>query len=110
MRPLTIAILGSGQVAQSNHLPVWKKTREVRVVCICDSNEQLAEKTARRFGVPAVYSQLDQMLAQESLDCIDNCTPVHAHAKTSVQAIESGSHVIVEKPMSMYEAEAKQML
>jgi predicted dehydrogenase len=56
------------------------------------------------------YTSLDEVLADESVDCVDLCTPTHLHAEMTVRALEAGKHVICEKPMALNVAEGERMI
>lgn len=71
------------------------------MVAVCDVNAVQAEQLARLFGVPKVYADLGEMLAKESLDVVDICTPPRTHAELALSALQSGAHVLIEKPMAV---------
>ena len=48
-----------------------------------------------------VYEDLELMLAGESPDFVDVASPPAYHAATARAALESGAHVIVEKPLCL---------
>ena len=64
---------------------------------------------AARFGIPAVYDDLDTMLADADLDIVVNLTPIPAHFETSLQIIEHGVHLVTEKPLAQTLAEADKL-
>lgn len=102
MGSLRVGILGSGFIAQHKHLPAWKRIGDkARVVAVCDVNEAQAAQVARQFGVPQVYADLRRMLAVEKLDILDICTPPRTHATLALAALQSGAHVLIEKPMAV---------
>ena len=68
---------------------------------MCDVNATQAEQVARQFGVPHVYADLRRMLAAERLDILDICTPPRTHAALALDALQSGLHVLIEKPMAV---------
>lgn len=69
-----------------------------------------ATQTARRFGIPEAYTDLDEMLSKEEPDIVDVCTPPHTHAQLCVRAMEDGAHVLVEKPMALTVRECDEMI
>ena len=60
-----------------------------------------AQQVARQFGVPHVYADLRSMLAAEQLHILDICTPPRTHAALALDALQSGLHVLIEKPMAV---------
>jgi predicted dehydrogenase len=104
-------ILGAGLISGKKHIPAFHRSKSTTdLVAICDVNLQAAERLAREFGVPKVYSDLSQLLREEKPDLIDICTPPRTHAKLAIEAIRGGCHVLIEKPMAMTVAECDEIL
>src|SRR3954471_23757935 len=74
MKVLRIGIVGCGKIADG-HAEILKFLDGAQLVAVCDREPILAEQLAVRFGVPAWYSSLDQMLAAERLDVVHITTP-----------------------------------
>ncbi|MGI5845507.1 MAG: Gfo/Idh/MocA family protein [Candidatus Xenobium sp.] len=73
---------------------------QVRVAAVCDSRQDRLEKVHRRYpGVPTTTS-FDEVLANPAVDAIFVCTPVHTHFPLAMKALQSGRHVLVEKPLA----------
>jgi predicted dehydrogenase len=68
---------------------------------VCDVNATQAQEVARQFGVPRIYADLSRMLAAERLDIVDICTPPRTHAALALNALQSGAHILIEKPMAV---------
>ena len=103
-------IVSCGAIAVISHMPVWRAMKGVEIVAACDRNESAAAAMAKRFSVPRSYQDLSYMLEKESLDFIDICTPPDTHALLSIQAMEAGLNVLVEKPMAVSLSEADDMI
>ena len=58
----------------------------------------------------ARYAELDEMLADPSIDMIDICLPPALHAEVAVAALKAGKHVFCEKPIALKPADAKRMV
>jgi len=82
-------------------LPAWQNVKEADVVAVCDKNRENAERTAKNWKIPRVYTDFDELLEEEKEGIVDLCTPPATHAPLSVKAMENGHHVILEKPMAM---------
>jgi len=107
--PLRVAIVGCGQIANS-HLLALRKISCCEPVSICDINLERARKIAERYKIPHIYGELSDMLAQEQCDVVHVLTPPQFHAALSIQAMDKGSHVLVEKPMAVSIEEADKMI
>ena len=111
MSKLKVGIVGCGLVAQKRHIPILLRLkRKVSLCAVCDLDQELARSVANRFGIPNVYSDLSEMLSKEHLDVVDVCTPPKVHAPVAVEAIESGCHVLLEKPMSSSLSDCDKMI
>ena len=105
-----IGCVGAGFVAEAYHLPVQQRLDRFSTVAICDLNTELAEKQAEAFGIPATYSDLDEMIRQESLDVISVCVPPTLHLPVTRAAAEAGVNVICEKPMAATPEDVAEMV
>ena len=107
---LRIGIVGCGDITRQSHLPILKSLKKVEVAALCDQRISVAKELALKFGVKNVFSDISEMLNKEKLDVVDICTPIHNHASSSIQAMEAGCHVLVEKPMAMSVEDAERMI
>jgi len=111
MNKLKVAVVGCGFVAQKRHIPsLLRLKREVSLCAVCDLNQGLAREVARRFSIPQVYSSLSEMLSKEDLNLVDVCTPPQAHAPVAIESMESGCHVLLEKPMAPNVSDCDRMI
>jgi predicted dehydrogenase len=62
------------------------------------------------FSNVAKYTTIEELLADRSIDAVDICLPTHLHADVAVEALRSGKHVLVEKPIALDADSAKGML
>lgn len=111
MERLKVGIIGCGGIANKKHLPALKKLMRTDVVAFCDIVEERAIETAGKFGTKdaRIYTDYKKLL-EEQLDIVYVCTPNCEHCRMSVDALNSGKHVMCEKPMSISYAEGKKML
>lgn len=94
---LRCALVGTGSVANLHAQAVAAHPR-ADLVAVTDQNRTAAEAFAGRHGVPAVYDDLDELLAAERPDVVLICTPPGAHRGQTLTAFAAGAHVVVEKP------------
>jgi nucleoside-diphosphate-sugar epimerase len=108
-RRLNIAIVGCGMFADT-HLSILKKLKNASVVALCDTDEKVREELVKKYGIPASYSDINEMLSGESVDVVHILTPAQSHAALSIAAMEKKCHVLVEKPMAVNAEEARKMI
>ena len=96
---LKVGVIGAHNWAEQAHLPGYAAHDRVDLAAICDIDIARAEKMAAKFGIAAVYTDHRAMLADQSIDLIDVCTPTATHLPLSLDAIAAGNHVLSEKPL-----------
>ncbi|MGU3396059.1 gfo/Idh/MocA family oxidoreductase [Priestia aryabhattai] len=109
MAKVKIGVIGCGSIAQHRHLPEYKMNEQVELVAVCDINTERANSVAQQYGVKA-YTNYEELLASGTVEAVSVCTPNYLHAPISVAALNSGVHVLCEKPMATSEEEAKSMI
>lgn len=106
---LRVALVGVGAAAQVNHIPALKRTDGVELVALVDRDPEKAGRVAAKFGIPHVHDRVDHMLADETIDAVDICTPNYLHAPIGIAALEAGKDVLCERPLARSAAEARSM-
>jgi len=64
---------------------------------------------ARRHGSARTYRDLDELLADDQVQCVWVASPTDQHCDHALRALEAGKHVLVEKPMATSVADAERM-
>lgn len=107
-----VGIIGCGGIANGKHLPSLSKLGTVELVAFCDIVVEKAHEAAQQYGVAGakVYEDYTELLKDGSIDVIHVCTPNDSHAEISIAALESGKHVMCEKPMAKTAADARRMV
>ena len=100
MKSLRIGIVGCGKIADG-HAEVVKHLPGAKLAAVCDREPLLAEQLAVRYGVPAWYGDLAQMLERERLDVVHITTPPGVHLPITRQCVAAGAHVFLEKPLAL---------
>jgi predicted dehydrogenase/nucleoside-diphosphate-sugar epimerase len=107
-RPLRLALIGCGAIAQQMHLPVLAGHEQIQLVALVDRDRQRAAKLAQGYGVPQTYADLAE-IPPASIDAAIIATPPAHHAPAAITLLKQGVHVLVEKPMATRLAEAQAM-
>jgi len=106
---LKIGMIGAGIHATGNLYPSLKYLEGVQLVAVCDINEQKARDAARNFGFEKHYVDYKKMLQQESLDGAIVCLNAELHPGISIDCVQAGVNLLVEKPPARTLEQAKQM-
>ena len=110
MAKLRIGIIGSGGIAQSCHMKGYEAIPDLcEIVACADVNEATAKAAAEKFGVPATYTDYNEMLQKENLDAVSVATPNKFHEAPTVAALKAGVNVLCEKPLGMNADECRRM-
>jgi predicted dehydrogenase len=96
-----IGIVGAGAIAQLAHLPVLAKMRGATLVAICDNDGPKARGLADRFGIPDVFTDIEDLLELDELDAVVIATPNHLHEPHVLSALAAKVHVLCERPLSL---------
>lgn len=109
---LKVAIIGCGGIAEAKHMPSLNKIDHVEMSAFCDIMPERAENAAKTYGTDdaKTYNNYRDVLQDKSIDVVHVCTPNHLHADITVAALESGKHVMCEKPMAKTSEEAYRMV
>ena len=99
-RRVRVGVLGAGRWATMAHLPGWVRDPRCELVAICDVDRGLAEAAAETFGAGDVSDDYRAVVERDDVDVIDVCTPSHTHFELAMAALESGKHVLCEKPVA----------
>ncbi len=103
------AFIGSGGIAGA-HLRFLKERPEVELVALADVRVESAQKFAEQYNISQTFADYREMLDKVKPDAVSVCTPNGLHCQNSVDALNAGAHVLVEKPMAMNATEAQRMI
>ena len=73
----------------------------------CDGRAERRERFASTFGQARFTADVEDLLADETLDAVVIATPVPTHADLAVRVLEAGKHCFVEKPLAQSVADAE---
>ncbi|MEM1356708.1 MAG: Gfo/Idh/MocA family oxidoreductase [Bacteroidota bacterium] len=109
MKTLKIGIAGMGFIGPA-HLEALRRIPNLEVVAICHPGQEKAAAKARSLGVAKYYTEYDELLSHDALDCVHICTPNHLHYAMAKKALLAGIHVVCEKPLATTITEAEELV
>ena len=92
----SLLVIGCGSIGE-RHLRCFQKTGRARVAA-CDTHPELARKIGADYAVET-FSDWQAALVRR-FDGVVICTPAPFHVAMGTAALEAGSHVLIEKPLS----------
>jgi len=105
---IRVGFIGTGGMANW-HAGAVRELKGVKLVACCDVRPEIVEQFAKKWDVPAAYTDYREMLEKEELDAVANITPDAAHCEVALAALARGLHILSEKPLASSLAEAKKM-
>ena len=110
-RKIKVGIIGTGWIADS-HMQSYLKMPDVEVVACADLIPGKAEAFCKKFGVDVrCYESGHAMLeAEKELDGVSVCTYNTQHAPCTIDALEHGVNVMLEKPFTVTLDEAVEVM
>ncbi|UAM96596.1 Gfo/Idh/MocA family oxidoreductase [Polaribacter litorisediminis] len=92
------AIVGCGRIAQrhAEHISNFGI-----LTAVCDIEYEKAEKLGNQYSAKS-YNSIEELLKNETdTDVVSICSPNGLHAEHTIKALDSGYHVLCEKPMAI---------
>lgn len=109
-----ICTVGCGGMANGGHGPSFRKyaaEREDTVLAgCCDVDAAKAEAYREKFGFERAYTDMETMLKAEKPDAVSLVVPVFLTERLSIQVMEMGFPVILEKPPGMDREQTLRMI
>jgi 2-desacetyl-2-hydroxyethyl bacteriochlorophyllide A dehydrogenase len=107
-RRLRFGLIGCGEIAVANAAAI-RASALTDVTWTLDLDAGLARSLAAAFRARAT-SSIDAVLASSDVDAVMISVPHHLHASMTIQALDAGKHVVVEKPMALDAVECDRMI
>lgn len=113
--PIDAPILRAGIIGLGigrNHAKGYQVQHGGQVVAICDQNEARLQEIGMLTATPpdGWHTDYHRLLSESKPDIVSVCLPNSLHAEVTIAALESGAHVLCEKPMATSVADAQRML
>ncbi|MEO8398549.1 MAG: Gfo/Idh/MocA family oxidoreductase, partial [Ignavibacteriaceae bacterium] len=109
MKKIKTAIIGSGFMG-SAHLEALQRIGGVEVAVLVSSNKKNAKNLAEKFSVKKITDNWRNVINDDQIKVIHNCTPNHLHFEINKAAIEFGKHILSEKPLTINSKQSKELL
>jgi len=107
---LTLGFIGLGNQGLNSHLkPIATAAGEynLTVAAVCDVSKHRVEEGIAAAGAGAKgYEDYKQLLDRKDIDVVFCATVDHWHGPITLDALNAGKHVYVEKPMTRYLGDA----
>lgn len=112
---INVGLVGCGGRGRGAHVPSFEKQQGVTIVALSDPDRQRMAETAKmiesKYGHGLQqYLDMRKMFDRDDIDVVANATQNYWHGLSTIWACQAGKHVYVEKPLSHYIWEGRQMV
>ena len=94
-----IGVIGAGAIGPSHAWSI-NQAEGCTLAAICDIQPELAARLAEEHGVPS-FGSIQEMVEADAVDAVTLATPSGFHLEAALEAIKSGKHILIEKPMEI---------
>ena len=104
-----MGLIGCGGMGR-RHILGYLKLRmhynDIELISVCDVYKDVADAAIKPIyesglNKPKIYSNYNDLIASDNLDGVSIVTSTPMHHKIAIEAMNSGLHVITEKPMGL---------
>jgi predicted dehydrogenase len=96
-----VGVAGCGVVATAYYLPCLFQLEAVELVAVCDLYPERTAACQRLFGARETYQDYATMLRQADIQAVLILTAPGTHVDFTLQALQAGKHVLLQKPMAL---------
>lgn len=115
--PVKIGIIGTGQVCRG-HLRTINLLKGIELLALCDIHEanlRNASHYVEELKIPGwktlqTFRKYEDLLKIEDLEAVLIATPNYTHKDFAIASLESGKHVLCEKPMATQARDCEEMV
>lgn len=105
---IKVALIGIGYIGNA-HLSALKQIGNAQLTAIVDYHEENGRKAAQENNAK-YFKNIDDLLKNADIDCVDICVPTFAHAELAIKAANAGKHILCEKPLALSLNDADDMI
>lgn len=104
-----VGVVGTG-FAASSHIEALHRLPRVRLVALAGSSQAKADAAAAEHDAEKAYGSFDELIGDDDVEVVHNCTPNFLHATVNAAAMDAGKHILSEKPLAMNSTETASLV
>ncbi len=108
-KPGVLGIIGAGNFTSSTILPALKAA-DAKIKYIASGGGLSAKQLAKKANISYATSDYNEILRDDSVDTVLITTRHNLHASMTIEALEHGKNVFVEKPLCLNNSELDQII
>jgi predicted dehydrogenase len=102
-------VLGNAMIGRKCVLPAITKSYNGRIAALATRRPAEAEELVHSYTIDNLFDNYDALIDDPEIDAVYVPLPNHLHRPWTIKALESGKHVLCEKPLACNAGEARQM-
>lgn len=106
---MKLGILGTADIAYRRFLPALMKIADITYAGVASRTPEKARKFQETYG-GRIYDSYDALIADDSIDAVYVPLPPALHFEWGKKVLESGKHLLMEKPFATCVQETEQLL
>jgi predicted dehydrogenase len=106
---IRVGVIGTGFAAAS-HIDALRRLSTVEITSIAASSKERAIAAGQRFGIEGTFGDYRELLQQDVVDAVHDCTPNHLHKAINDDILVAGKHLLSEKPLGLDASETASLL
>lgn len=108
-KKVKFAVIGCGHIGK-RHAEMIRGNEECELVALVDTNADMKSAIEEQYQKPFFNSLEDLLASGIDVDVINIATPNGVHAEQALKSIETGHHVVVEKPMGLSKKNCEEVI
>lgn len=109
MSPVRWGLLSTAHINR-RVIPAIRASKHGVLSAVASRSQKGAETYARKWEIPLAFGSYEAMLTTNAIDAVYISLPNHLHAEWTIRALESGKHVLCEKPFAITLDEVDRMI
>ena len=105
-----IGVIGAGWWASQFHIPSLQAYDRANLVAVADPDASKLTATTDHYGITETYADYNELLGSGTVDGVVIAVPHVFHYEIAKAALDAGIHVLVEKPMVLTAADARDLV
>ncbi len=110
MQKVRWGILSTAKIGREKVIPAMQKGKLCKIVAIASRSKETANEVAKKLKIAKAYGSYEELLNDKEIDAVYIPLPNHMHVECAIKCLEANKHVLCEKPISLTQADAQQLL
>jgi len=110
MKKIRWGIISTAKIGTEKVIPAMQQSQWCDIIAIASRDINKAKKAAADLGIAKAYGSYEELLADPDIDAIYNPLPNHLHVEWSIKTLQSGKHILCEKPIGLSSVEGQKLV